>query len=163
MKEVKQAYNNPKPLTRDFSMSSLFSHPDSKIQKLFTWFSPTNIDLVIENDAQRAKFKEFAASEMCEEGLALIEQVLEYKKITRSDKRILKANQIINTYIEQGSQFEVNINDMLRQELKNQLSVKGPATELFDPVITDIKLFALHDCFFRYKKIVVSRKESFLG
>lgn len=152
MKQVTQGYDNPKPLARDFSMSSLYSHPDAKIQKLFTWFSPTNIDYVIDDNEQRAKFKEFAATEMCDEGLLFIEQVLEYKSLKRSDKRILKANQILSSYIERGSQFEVNINDMLRQELKHQLSKNGPITELFDPIATDIKLFALHDCFLRYKK-----------
>lgn len=115
-------------------------------------YASLNIDEVLLDSSVCLAFKKFAFNERSGESVVFIEEVHHFKTLQAKEQRLECAKRMISLFIEKNSVHEINITDKSRDLLQKQFQEQGPALDLFDNVVDELKLLTLRDCFNRFRK-----------
>ena len=120
-----------------------------------------NIKQVMENETDIKKFKSFCIKEYSSENILFIEKVDDYKKMKEHfnsqnpediKKIIEKYTEIVNEFIKEDSESQLNINKETRDFFIEKLNSKKISRNIFDSLYKDIYITLDNDLFDRYKK-----------
>ena len=95
---------------------------------------------LIQNDVYRQYFKEFLRTELAVESILFFEDIQLFNNLRTYQERIMKANEIIQAYLTDGSELEVNVSGRLRKLLEIQMEEAEETGEIGVEVWDDIAI-----------------------
>eukprot|EP01080_Neovahlkampfia_damariscottae_P003325 gene3325-5764_t len=95
---------------------------------------------LIQNDTYRQYFKEYLRTEMSVESILFFEDVQLFNEFRTCQERIIKANEIIQAYLTDESELEVNVSGKLRRTLEIQVEDAEESGELGTDIWDDIAI-----------------------
>ncbi|EFC36662.1 predicted protein [Naegleria gruberi] len=122
----------------------------NKQDKLDEMKQHSDFDRYMTDPILRQQFKEFCTKERAEENVIFLEQVMEYKKLSRTHERAKKQKEIIEMFLSENSATPINISkQVFTTEVKKILEGFGQL-QLFDNLETIIKSMLILDKFKRF-------------
>lgn len=114
---------------------------------------PTDIGLeyVLTNKAALLAFKIHMTKEHSPESLLFLDQVVKYTNESGLSEKKTRAEQIIANFFDPNALLGLNINTAMRNTITSMLQEQGPVTNLFTPVVDELKFTVLSDSFARFK------------
>lgn len=110
-----------------------------------------DLETVLANPKAFFAFKIHMTKEYSPESLLFIEQVGKYMAMSDVNDRRAKADQIIVNFFDHSSLLGLNVTTAMSAAVCDRLQQQGPVTDLFTPVVDDLKLTVLRDSFARFK------------
>lgn len=125
----------------------------SSISKSSSLFSMDNeFDRLLLNSEEKERFKQFCKSEKSEENMLFLEAVLEYKSFKHTHERMIKQENIIQTFLmEEKSSLPINIAGHVVKKEMGVISKGVGQLDLFDKLFNAVKNNLALDTFSRYK------------
>jgi len=97
-------------------------------------------------------FKQFLIAEFCVENLMFYTEVAYFMKLENKDDMQDTAFNILETYVDNGSNFEVRIiSDAIREECRKRVE-NEPSIKVFDAAIEKVLNVMEHEIFPRFLK-----------
>lgn len=111
------------------------------------------LEAFLDNEETRKLFHQYLIDSKTEEPLLFIEAVEKYQVLKSDVNRYSTALKIISTYLESGSEQEINLSDRVKQRIISEFSVASPTScsrLLFDHTMNEIILQLKQDSFKRF-------------
>jgi serine/threonine protein kinase len=115
--------------------------------------------ILVAHDNYRQYFKEYLRTEFSSETLLFFEDVKSFQNLSTDQERIIKANEICQSYLKVTSELEINVSGILKrnvtQEIKNAEETGKLDIDVFDDMAKHVCDTILLDSTFRFEQSAI--------
>ena len=112
--------------------------------------------IVLTNEDYRQYFKEYLRTEYASETLLFFEDVKQFQNLSSDQERLMKANEICQSYLKITSDLEINVSGHLKknfsQDLKEANEVGKISLDIFNELAKHVSDTILLDSFNRFEQ-----------